>query len=212
MTEMELLECLHGGIRKTNSLHMRWTGGWWVTAYGVEHFLVGNVARFIMKHRKAPTYATLETLFSEIFSGGGKLPKGPRTQSNKGNNRLDLALYDANNLIHALEFKRFWDPKCLHDIQRLHDLLKILGKSNGGTVKTGTFTLLVTCKARSQKDITSQLDSAFERYEDKCSEYIENCCLNRGTTSYYFSRATEFFKPQVTKEGHALSSLCLVMK
>lgn len=48
MNQSTLIKNIHLGIKKTNELYMSWTGGWWLTAYGVENFMVGNVARFIM--------------------------------------------------------------------------------------------------------------------------------------------------------------------
>lgn len=212
MTEQQLVESLHRGIHETNTMHAAWTGGWWVTAYGVENFLVGNVTRYIMEQDNPPTYATLETSFADLYYEGGKLPKGPRTLSNKNNNRLDLALYSSKNLIHVIEFKRFCDPKCLHDIDRLNKLLHILGKQKGGFLRTGIFVLLVECKARSSDSVLVQLDSKFDRCEKKCTEYIEKKCLNCGTKSYYFSRATEYVEPTRINDGQVLSSLCLVLK
>ena len=182
MTEKELIKCIHIGIHKTNNLYMRWTGGYNIRSYGVENFMVGNVANYIMSQCNHPKFATLETPFSELYDGCNKYPKGPRTVSNKNNNRLDLALYSNKSLIHALEFKRFWDSKCLKDIDRLHKLLKILSKNNGGSVRTGIFVLLVSCRSKHPTTIKEKFDKLFLNYKEKCAVHIEKNCLEKGTS------------------------------
>ena len=124
MTLNDLIKTIHVSIDDANKMHMKWTGGWWVTAYGVESFIVGNIARGIMDLPNPPKYATMETKFSELYDNSGIRPKGPSRVASKSNNRLDLALYAGENLSHAIELKRFWDPKCLEDLDRLALLIK----------------------------------------------------------------------------------------
>lgn len=83
MNQSSLIRNIHLGIKKTNDLYMGWTGGWWLTAYGVENFMVGNVARFIMEQKDRPAYAFLEVPFGELYDDGGKFPKGPRSEAKK---------------------------------------------------------------------------------------------------------------------------------
>lgn len=83
MNQSTLIRNIHLGIKKTNDLYMGWTGGWWLTAYGVENFMVGNVARFIMEQKDRPAYAFLEVPFGELYDDGGKFPKGPRSEAKK---------------------------------------------------------------------------------------------------------------------------------
>lgn len=212
MTEQELIKCIHIGIHETNNLYMRWSGGYSIRAYGVENFMVGNVTNYIMQQSNHPKHAKLEIPFSELYESCNKYPKGRRTERNKDNNRLDLALYNKNNLIHALEFKRFWEPKCLNDIDRLHNLLKNLSKKNGGLVSTGIFVLLVSCLARDETAIEKKIYTSFNIYKEKCSEYLERNCLYKGISKYYFSHSTKFVSPKIANNGRTLASLCLVMK
>ena len=105
MNQSTLIKNIHLGIKKTNDLYMGWTGGWWLTAYGVENFMVGNVARFIMEQEDRPAYAFLEVPFGELYDDGGKFPKGPRSKAKKDQNRLDLSLSSqAGQIQYALEF------------------------------------------------------------------------------------------------------------
>ena len=67
MNQSTLIKNIHLGIKKTNDMYMAWTGGWWLTAYGVENFMVGNVARFIMEQEDRPAYASLEVSFRELY-------------------------------------------------------------------------------------------------------------------------------------------------
>ena len=85
MNQSTLIKNIHLGIKKTNDMYMAWTGGWWLTAYGVENFMVGNVARFIMEQEDRPAYASLEVSFRELYYDGGQLPKGRRSKSVFGN-------------------------------------------------------------------------------------------------------------------------------
>ena len=42
MNQSSLIKNIHLGIKKTNELYMGWTGGWWLTAYGVENTVQVN--------------------------------------------------------------------------------------------------------------------------------------------------------------------------
>lgn len=81
MNQSSLIKNIHLGIKKTNELYMGWTGGWWLTAYGVENFMVGNVARFIMEQEDRPAYAFLELSFAEMYNDAGMCPLNLKAQS-----------------------------------------------------------------------------------------------------------------------------------
>ena len=134
MNQSTLIKNIHLGIKKTNDLYMGWTGGWWLTAYGVENFMVGNVARFIMEQEDRPAYAFLEVPFGELYDDGGKFPKGPRSKAKKDQNRLDLSFYSqAGKIQYALEFKKMWTAEGFkHDADRLAGLISVLGTGKGG--------------------------------------------------------------------------------
>lgn len=212
MTLNDLIKTIHVSINDANKMHMKWTGGWWVTAYGVESFIVGNIARGIMDLPNPPKYATMETKFSELYDNSGIRPKGPSRVASKSNNRLDLALYVGENLSHAIELKRFWDPKCLEDLDRLAELYRTLNKEKGGSLRAGIFVLLAACKARRGRDARNNLAQVFERYEEKCANHLKLKWLARGINSYEFSRGVEHVKPTLLPDGQAFSSLCVVIK
>ena len=167
-----------------------------------------------MNQSKKTANAFIELSFSEIYDDYGKYPKGQRTKSKKDTNRLDLALYNNGHIIHAIEFKRFWQyDTCIYDIERLAGLLQTIGKKNNkGSLRTGILALPVTAVKRSENDVLESLDRNFSKIEDKAAEYIENEHLGKQITKYYFSRGTEYRKATVFKNNEDFSSLCIVMK
>lgn len=215
MNQSTLIRNIHLGIKNTNDLYMGWTGGWWLTAYGVENFMVGNVARFIMEQEDRPAYAFLEVSFRELYDDGGKLPKGRRSEAKRDRNRLDLSFYNqAGQIQYALEFKKMWTTAGFeHDADRLAGLLSVLGTGKGGPLTCAVFTCLVAANGNSREDPLDKLRSNIEKYGKSCHDYMTKT-LSKSVTFYDLTSSLDYkdIGAVLTEDGtQALASLCVRM-
>lgn len=214
MNQSTLIKNIHLGIKKTNDMYMAWTGGWWLTAYGVENFMVGNVARFIMEQEDRPAYASLEVSFRELYYDGGQLPKGRRSKAKKDRNRLDLSFFNQTGKVqYALEFKKMWSSAGFkHDTARLAALLSVLGTGKGGPLTCAVFTCLVAANGSSRENTLDKLHSKILTYGECCDGYMTK--LSKAVTFYEITSSLDYedIGPVLTEDGtQALASLCVRM-
>lgn len=214
MNQSTLIKNIHLGIKKTNDMYMAWTGGWWLTAYGVENFMVGNVARFIMEQEDRPAYASLEVSFRELYYDGGQLPKGRRSKAKKDRNRLDLSFFNQTGKVqYALEFKKMWTSAGFkHDTARLAALLSVLGTGKGGPLTCAVFTCLVAANGSSRENTLDKLHSKILTYGECCDGYMTK--LSNAVTFYEITSSLDYedIGPVLTEDGtQALASLCVRM-
>ena len=214
MNQSTLIKNIHLGIKKTNDMYMAWTGGWWLTAYGVENFMVGNVARFIMEQEDRPAYASLEVSFRELYYDGGQLPKGRRSKAKKDRNRLDLSFFNQSGKVqYALEFKKMWTSAGFkHDTARLAALLSVLGTGKGGPLTCAVFTCLVAANGSSRENTLDKLHSKILTYGECCDGYMTK--LSKAVTFYEITSSLDYedIGPVLTEDGtQALASLCVRM-
>ena len=214
MNQSTLIKNIHLGIKKTNDMYMAWTGGWWLTAYGVENFMVGNVARFIMEQEDSPAYASLEVSFRELYYDGGQLPKGRRSKAKKDRNRLDLSFFNQTGKVqYALEFKKMWTSAGFkHDTARLAALLSVLGTGKGGPLTCAVFTCLVAANGSSRENTLDKLHSKILTYGECCDGYMTK--LSKAVTFYEITSSLDYedIGPVLTEDGtQALASLCVRM-
>lgn len=214
MNQSTLIKNIHLGIKKTNDLYTEWTGGWWLTAYGVENFMVGNVARFIMEQEDRPAYASLEVSFRELYYDGGQLPKGRRSKAKKERNRLDLSFFNQSGKIqYALEFKKMWTSAGFkHDTARLAALLSVLGTGKGGPLTCAVFTCLVAANGSFRENTLDKLQSKISTYSEYCDGYMTK--LSKAVTFYEVTSSLDYedIGPVLTEDGtQALASLCVRM-
>ena len=214
MNQSTLIKNIHLGIKKTNDMYMAWTGGWWLTAYGVENFMVGNVARFIMEQEDRPAYASLEVSFRELYYDGGQLPKGRRSKAKKDRNRLDLSFFNQTGKVqYALEFKKMWTSAGFkHDTARLAALLSVLGTGKGGPLTCAVFTCLVAANGSSRENTLDKLHSKLLTYGECCDGYMTK--LSKAVTFYEITSSLDYedIGPVLTEDGtQALASLCVRM-
>ena len=214
MNQSTLIKNIHLGIKKTNDMYMAWTGGWWLTAYGVENFMVGNVARFIMEQEDRPAYASLEVSFRELYYDGGQLPKGRRSKAKKDRNRLDLSFFNQTGKVqYALEFKTMWTSAGFkHDTARLAALLSVLGTGKGGPLTCAVFTCLVAANGSSRENTLDKLHSKILTYGECCDGYMTK--LSKAVTFYEITSSLDYedIGPVLTEDGtQALASLCVRM-
>ena len=214
MNQSTLINNIHLGIKKTSDMYMAWTGGWWLTAYGVENFMVGNVARFIMEQEDRPAYASLEVSFRELYYDGGQLPKGRRSKAKKDRNRLDLSFFNQTGKVqYALEFKKMWTSAGFkHDTARLAALLSVLGTGKGGPLTCAVFTCLVAANGSSRENTLDKLHSKILTYGECCDGYMTK--LSKAVTFYEITSSLDYedIGPVLTEDGtQALASLCVRM-
>ena len=214
MNQSTLIKNIHLGIKKTNDMYMAWTGGWWLTAYGVENFMVGNVAHFIMEQEDRPAYASLEVSFRELYYDGGQLPKGRRSKAKKDRNRLDLSFFNQTGKVqYALEFKKMWTSAGFkHDTARLAALLSVLGTGKGGPLTCAVFTCLVAANGSSRENTLDKLHSKILTYGECCDGYMTK--LSKAVTFYEITSSLDYedIGPVLTEDGtQALASLCVRM-
>lgn len=216
MNQSTLIKNIHLGIKKTNELYMSWTGGWWLTAYGVENFMVGNVARFIMEQEDRPAYAFLELSFAEMYNDARRFPSEEDAipDEMKYTNRVDLAFYsNASKVQYALEFKKIWTPEGFkHDAARLEGLLSVLGTGKGGPLTCAVFTCLVAANGSSRENTLDKLHSKILTYGECCDGYMTK--LSKAVTFYEITSSLDYedIGPVLTEDGtQALASLCVRM-
>jgi len=203
----DLISTIHKSIHQANNDHANWTGGWWMQAYGVEGFLVSRIADGIMNHKNRPGYLTLETSFRELYENCKKMPKGKRITSTKDSNRIDIALYNRNDMLsHVVEVKRFWSPACYTDIDRLTKFYGRHNKSNEGSLKEALFVQLVAVSARRNPNtIEKRLSNYFDDISERCSNYVTKI----GFTCQSY-RGTDVISPIILEDRtEAFSSFCL---
>lgn len=217
MNQSTLIKNIHLGIKKTNELYMSWTGGWWLTAYGVENFMVGNVARFIMEQEDRPAYAFLELSFAEMYNDARRFPSEEDAipDEMKYTNRVDLAFYsNASKVQYALEFKKIWTPEGFkHDAARLEGLLSVLGTGKGGPLTCAVFTCLVAANGSSREVTLKNMRLKIKDCSDDCKKYAaEELCGAVAFCEVTSSLDYEDIGPVLTEDGtQALASLCVRM-
>lgn len=202
----KLFETIHMAINKTNNLFIEWTGGEGLDAYGVEGFMVAQIASAIMdkKNKDRPGFCTLETPFSILYDCSKK-PIGNKGAAGRNSNRIDIALYHKTDMLlsHVIEVKRTWNAAlCTKDMDRLCTLYKKCGRVSGGPLKQAIFVQLLAISIKRNQE---NIEKRFKTLKEKCEEYIStkgfDCCISQGT---------KYCEP-ILNEDHtkAFSSLCL---
>lgn len=214
MNQTTLIKNIHLGIKKTNELYESWTGGWWLTAYGVEHFMVGNVARLIMEQKDSPAHAFLELSFGEMYADAGK-SLSKESEENKSGNRVDLAFCHRNLQVqYVVEFKKLWNLRGFeHDAARLAGLLDVLGTGKGGPLTCAVFTCLVWVSGNSEEETLEKLREKIEKCTKSCEEHVATKLRGKVTSCQVTSSLDyEDIGPVLLTDGtQAQASLCVRM-
>lgn len=209
MTDLKaLFRTIHLGIWRANRLFTRWTGGWWLQAYGVEGFVVAQVASAIMRpgRKNRPAYLTLETPFSDLYTCR-KEPHGKKSVDGCGRKRADMALYhEDGTLACVIEFKRYWVPGCFADLDRLAQLYMCCGKERGGPLENAVFAQLVAVGVKHGK---GNVERYFKTLEERCAGHM----AEHHGLGLRMSRGTAFYKPMVSPGGtQVFSSFCAAIR
>lgn len=209
MDRKELLATIHRSIIRSNEDHMQWTGGWRITDYGVEQFVVGDMARAIMNHASRPSWATLETSFKEICDANGARPKGRPHKAGSAGNRADLVLYSGERICNVIEVKRSWSSSsCFSDLDRLSKLTQTFAEN--GAWRCGIFVLVETADGKDGETALEKLRANMKKHADACADHLDQ----KGVSRYEFSHGMDHVDPHVREDdggADALSSLCVAI-
>lgn len=165
MTRNKLISAIHKGAHNANRLYSKWSGGGWITGYGVEGFLVSEIAHAIQKVRENGLL-TMEEPFEALLGCCGEKPLGKRTDAMTGARRVDIALWNSEEYVtHVVEVKREWNDQCYHDLDRIYDLQRKLK-----TVQCGLFIMLVVVEGDREA-----LEEKVQKQAALIREYMGGC-------------------------------------
>ncbi len=135
------------------------SGGEWIGDYGVEGFLVSEIASTIHQFQKDGEYLYLELPFLHIKTwSGARKRRGRPTKGIRMARRVDIALCNENNEpVYVIEVKRKWDnTQCEKDLQKLRDLVTNFDHVAGGSLESGFLAVYVQ-ERRSEDNLKEEM-------------------------------------------------------
>lgn len=183
----EILTYCHQSIYETNKEYHSWTGYFDVTDHGVENYVTGNIAKYIMgkSNNSYPKYAALESHLNDYTDCVSGVCGRQKKELDK-NLRIDLTLYNSDyKPIYAIEVKRKWDnTSCKKDIDRLYSLVKKYGRSNaeGSSLYGGIFLCIF------RKSYYNDDDNIIDNYEDTIIENVYTAMSDVNNWSLKFAK------------------------
>lgn len=193
MARDDIIKAALKGAEKANRTFSKWSDGGWICDYGVEGFLVGEIARSIKK-ACPKMILSMEAPFKEMLGYSGKRGPGRIPAILKGAKRVDIALWDPQwRPTYVIEVKRDWYGGCYDDLRRLHEL-----RRNYSTVECGLFVLLVLAQG-DRKELEEQVKGNKEWIRENLPE-----------CKYRFHCGLKYNRP-FTEGGWMATSLCLEM-
>lgn len=107
----KVIAAIHEGVFNAHKKYEKWSGGEWIGDYGVEGFLVSEIASTIHQFQEDGEYLYLELPFSDIKAWSGARKRRVRpTKGIRMARRVDIALCNENNEpVYVIEVKRKWD-------------------------------------------------------------------------------------------------------
>ena len=105
-----LVSAVLRGIAAANAKYERWSGGSWLTDYGVEGFMAAQIAEAIRNEQLKDESLLLEAPFEQIrLWSGASRPRGRPREVLRGNRRADIAVFDwCGRTVYVVEAKRSW--------------------------------------------------------------------------------------------------------
>lgn len=142
----KVIAAIHEGVFNAHKKYEKWSGGEWIGDYGVEGFLVSEIASTIHQFQEDGEHLYLELPFSDIKArSGARKRRGRPTKGIRMARRVDIALCNENNEpVYVIEVKRKWDnTQCEKDLQKLRDLVTNFDHVAGGSLESGFLAVYV---------------------------------------------------------------------
>ena len=168
-----LVSAVLRGIAAANAKYAKWSGGSWLTDYGVEGFMAAQIAEAIRNEQQEDESLLLEAPFEQIrhWSGASR-PRGRPREVLRGNRRADIAVFDRRGrTVHVIEAKRSWERTgCFRDIERLRALLDACARQRAGSLKCGVLALLIVEWGPTWREARVKIEKKAERIETDVRE------------------------------------------
>lgn len=162
ITKGVVVDAVLRGIDSANVRFEEWSKGSWVSDYGVEGFMVAQIAAALRREQDERESLLIEAPFDEIreYSGAARPPGRPR-EVLQGSRRADIALFDRRGrTVYVIEAKRKWERgRCFEDIERLLALLNACARERNGSLKNGFLALPIVEWASTLKEVKLKVDA-----------------------------------------------------
>lgn len=162
ITKDAVVDAVLRGIATANVRLEDWSRGAWVTDYGVEGFMVAQIAAALRKAQDERESLVIEAPFDDLreYSGAARPPGRPRKVL-QGSRRADIALFDRRGrTVHVIEVKRKWEKgRCFEDIERLLALLNACARQKDGSLKYGFLALPIVEWASTWREVKEKVDA-----------------------------------------------------
>lgn len=172
----DVVEGILGGIALANRRFENWSKGAWIPDYGIEGFMVAQIAESLRKKQSESESLLIEVPFSEIeeFSNASRRP-GRRQNVLQGRRRADIALFDRQyRSVYVIEAKRMWTRRtCFRDIERILALLNTCARQRNGTLRAGFLCLPIAEWGHGKKEVKEKISKKIRRIEDDVRSHFE---------------------------------------
>ena len=161
------------GMASANARYEEWSGGSWVTDYGVEGFMVARIAAALRKEQDDGESLLVEAPFDEIRDcSQAKRKRGRPRKVLQGSRRADIALFDRRGRsVHVIEVKRGWvRNRCFNDIERLLGLLDACARERHGSLKHGFLALPIVEWAETWGEARADVEARASSIEEDVRE------------------------------------------
>ena len=216
ITKEAVINAVHRGITTANSKFEKWSKGSWVSDYGVEGFMVADIAAALRKEQDKDESILLEATFKEIreYSGAQRRPGRPKKVL-KDRNRADITLLNQDGrTVRVIEVKRSWEKTtCFNDIKRLLTLLEDCERQRGGSLKYGFLALPIVKSAKTRSEVQSKIRAKAKSIEEEVQTEVRKKFEKKirvesrlGNMSWYPKHYREKYGDE---KEYALAGFCL---
>lgn len=164
LTRDVVVEAVQAGVLNAHRKYEAWSGVDWIGDFGVEGFLVSEIASELHKAQRRDGGGTLclELPFKTLKEWSGASKRGRTGRHWARQRRVDIALLNKEQSpIHAIEVKRQWlKSECRKDIEKLHSLVTRLSAKHQGTLKSGFLAVYYQGPRKPNKTLRKRMDDA----------------------------------------------------
>ena len=205
-----IVDAVIKGIAEANTRYEKMTGGWWLTDSGAEGYMVARVAETLHAVLGANETLLLEAPFDEIREwSGASCRRGRPHEVLRGRRRTDITLFDRQGKpTHVVEVKRFWNSKCLTDIERLLRLLDTCAGQAGGSLKHGLLGLLIATRSATWTGAKERVEIKAQRIEDDVKTLPG---MNQYKAQFTLGRMRRYPECWEDKEEFAAAGFCIAL-